>query len=183
MKKVLSIILAIVISMSTMLSLAACGSKPIELTKDNIEEYLSFSTEISDKNVDEKKSAPLGFPMTTYTGEATEDIKIANKNGAKFQDVTIKLMLTIDTELTDKGEVYGWEYTSGNNQNFTGSRLDSYNYKTIDIELSNDGNYSSTEKLTLEIYKPSEVGIFCNPKKYGILASSKIVEVSGTAVK
>ncbi len=183
MKKTVTIILAVVLAISAVLSLTACGSQPVNLTKDNIDEYLSFSTEISDKNVDVDKKSALGIPITNYSGDATEDVKISNKNGAKFQDVTIKLMLKTYTEINEKGEVYGWEYTSGNEQNLTGSRLDSYNYKIVDVKLPNDGNYSSTEKLKLEMYQSLSSNLIFDPETDDIIAGSEVVEVSGTASK
>ena len=134
------------------LSLAACGGgKKTELTKENIGDYLAFTSSV-DCSMDTDSGSVLGLFYKNYSGDAAADIRIINQTGAKFENVTITLKLkAMNFDANQNGLICGWEFTSGNNHEGT-SRSDALNYKTIKVALPYDGNWNTTEHLKLVLY-------------------------------
>lgn len=177
MKKVISIVLVIVLASITVLSLSSCGK--IELTTENIKDYLSFSGDC-DSNVDTDTGAVLGIYYKNYKGTATADIKITNQTSKKFENVNLTLRLSNMTfETNEKGPICGWEFTNGNVQEGT-SGADRVNYKTVNVALPNDGNWSSKEYLELVLYTEWS-SMLWTPSELDSVSVS-VIDVSGYVV-
>ena len=176
MKKLLALLLALLMC----LSLCACGSRKTELTKENIKDYLSFSSTV-DCDVDTDTGSILGFRYKKYSGDATADIKITNQTGAKFENVNITLkMKSLTFDANAEGIICGWEFSNGNKHEGS-KRADAINYKTVKVSLPYDGNWSSTEKLELVLYTQWSDLLFAPLELSSI--SIEIVDVSGKIVE
>lgn len=176
MKKIFALLMAVVMC----LSFAACGEgekeeekNKVELTAQNIKDYLSFNAKVEECEFYEGYGFSGGY--FGAQGAATVLLESTNTSGAKFKNVSITL------EVYTKGGLNcGWEFTSDNNRCDEEHKRE-YNYKEITIDLSSDGKWSTTELLEWENYKGewSE-----NAAIYDELSDSdiefKIIEVSGT---
>ena len=177
MKKILAVLLALV----TLLSVCACGNsessdKRIELSVDNINQYIKLSTEIKDCTINKDSNSILGILYVDYSGNATVKISAVNQSGAKFENVTITC--EIYTSVSSYPIPYGWEFNYGN-KNTGKTNLDK-NSKTLTISLPYDGNWSDTESLTLKLYDQSYYATTAPGELYGCYI--KILNVSGTAI-
>lgn len=97
MKKCLILIIALVL----MLSLASCGKpKEVELTADNIEDYLSFEFDYSRVERDTKQGFEFGFTDLT--------VKTYGKVPGSFKDayVTIEIPLTNGWTVSSNDKAY-----------------------------------------------------------------------------
>lgn len=173
MKKVIAISLMLVICFGLM----GCSDGKVELTLDNINKYLSITADVIDSDVEKTTKTVYGIYTKSYSGDAKVQVKATNQSGMKFQNVEIKCKLSVFNGTA--GGIYGWEFNSGNV--CEGKTLSDDNYKYVTIVLPYDGNWSSTEKLTLELYSDGVKYMFDIDE----LNSCKIevISVSGTAVK
>lgn len=175
MKKTLACLLALAMC----LSLCACGGGT-KLTTDNIKNYLSIKASVSNCEVDKKRDSILGVGVTSYNGEATVEIEVVNQSGATFENVSITCDVFTYVDCIPGPHAYGWEFDSGNEQTGLHPHTDK-NYKTITITLPYDGNWSKTEKLSLELY---EDGINYITAPYDLSnCYITITDVSGTVKK
>jgi hypothetical protein len=136
------------------LSLSSCGEKSVEeksveLTVDNISQYLAINAVVTDCNVETDSGSVGGLYYENYNGDATVQIKVVNQSGAKFENVIIECELK--TFVDCYPACHGWEFNTGNKNSGEESSLDT-NTKTIQIILPYDGNWDDTEYLTLEMY-------------------------------
>jgi len=166
------IILAVIVIMA--LSLFSCGGKRVELTTDNIDQYLDISAVVKDSDVEAVPASIYGAYYKNYEGDATVELQVVNQSGAKFENVEIECELYTHVDLFPI--CCGWEFDSGNVNSGTSSNSDK-NSKRVRIVLPYDGNWRDTENLTLEIYEGGSM----DPSE---LSSCyvKILSVSGTAV-
>ena len=93
MKKILSLILALVMC----LSLCACGEKEelIELTTDNIGNYLAFSKDVSGGSVEKAKKSILGTSFTYYEGTGEYTLTASRHDNVGFKDVVVEINLIV----------------------------------------------------------------------------------------
>ena len=176
MRRALSLILALVMC----LGLCACGGKKVELTTDNIKEYLSIEATVVNADVDSSSGSVGGFYYKNYSGVATVKLEVVNQSGAKFANVSIVCELYTFPVFYKGGPAYGWEFTSGNQQ-YLNEVTDSENYKSISISLPYDGNWSTTVNLELELYTSvSKLGV---PPSELSSCYVRIISVTGTAEK
>jgi hypothetical protein len=182
MKKIIAMFLVLV----TLLLVCSCGNsesgnsesgdKRIELSVDNINQYINLSTEIKDCTVNKDSGSIHGVSYVDYSGNATVKVSAVNQSGAKFENVTITC--EIYTFVNSHPIPYGWEFNYGN-KNTGKTNLDK-NSKTITISLPYDGNWSDTEALTLKLYGQLNYFMPDPSKLYGCYI--KILNVSGTAI-
>ena len=179
MKKLFILILALLM----VLSLAACGDeggKKTELTKDNVKDYLAFSSNV-DCNVNTDKGSVGGFGYKNYSGDATAEIKITNQTGAKFENVKLNLKLKIITcEVGKKGLICGWEFKNGNHQEGS-TRANYLSYKTISVDLPYDGNWNTSENIELVLYSQWSDLVMAPMKLSNV--SIEVVDATGSVVE
>lgn len=172
-------ILVFTLCLALMVSLCACGGGK-KLTTDNINEYLSISATVTDCDVSKDSGSIRGIGYSAYDGEATVKIAVVNQSGANFENVKITCEVSTYVDCIPGPHAYGWEFNNGNKQTGTKAHVDK-NYKTVTITLPYDGNWSSTEKLTLELY---EDGINYISSPYDLSnCYVTITDVSGTVKK
>ena len=185
MKKAIALLLAVLV----FLSFAACGSKELEgteLTTENINEFLSYSAEVVDCNIEKDSGSVMGLSSTDYTGDADVVISVTNTSGANFQNVelTFKLYTWPDFLFMD-GDKYGWEFSSGNEKNFSSAdEIDrsSENSKTLKVSLPYEGNWEGTQTMKLVQYTSGIFSMY-EPKESNCHCFIKLMSVSGSAVK
>ena len=177
MKKLMFFTLALVM----LLNLTACGAGGgIELTTDNIKEYVSIKASVVDSEVEKDSGSVGGLYYKNYEGEATVKLEVVNQSGAKFENVSIVCEVYTFPYFNADGPTYGWEFKSGNKQ-YLNNVADSENYKSITITLPYDGNWSTTENLELVMYtETSKIPV--TPSELST-CYVRIVSVSGTAKK
>lgn len=145
----------------------------IQLTKENIEKYVSIDDRVIDCTIEINQKYILGMLYNTYD-DCLADVQISvNKKSSKysFENLTIKLKLksyvsTLGTEPT-------WEFKNGNQ--YDGN----YNYKIVTFNIPYDGEYTHNEKLVINeslFYATAD-----DPKELTYI-SIEIVEVSGTVI-
>lgn len=156
----------------------------IELTTDNVQDYITISKEVS-CSIIKTQSDVYGFPIDTFVGDATLKIHFVNQSDAKFENVSVQLRLSIDV-VPDKwkdGEIE-WVFSSGNFQNYYESPK--YNYKNITIFLPYDGNYTQTEDLNMSHSQSSVVpplsSLYSPDELYKHDINMEIVNVSGSVI-
>lgn len=147
MKKLIALLLAAALA----LSLAACGgSKEVELTTDNIEEYLDFDFDYS--KVDRQQKIGITFGYTDITC-STYAVQAGDFNNAE---------VTVEVSLNN-----GWEVSSSD------TACDENNPETLvmTFRIPADGEYTETHDLIASL-------VFQDPDAQNI--SYNITSVSGT---
>lgn len=163
------------------LCLAACSSSSSkELTTENIGEYLSIKANVIDSNVTTKNSTVAGIGIKSYSGSSTVGLQIVNQSSAKFENVEITLEVSTDLDTMNVPAWFGWEFNTGNQQTGKASRMDK-NYKIIKVALPYDGNWSSTENLSLALYAGSGEYLF-TPRELSY-CNVKVTNVKGIVKK
>ena len=136
--RLLSILLLIVVTISTM-NFAACkGETKTELTKENANEFLSFSCEILNYEIIKNRGTLYGVPVVDYSDSYGKARLVINKkaDNLSFEDLKVRVKLSLDA-----GHPYPWEFKSGNKfEKNTYGRYD--NCKYIDCVIPYDGEYS-----------------------------------------
>mgnify|MGYP000068346956 FL=1 len=173
MKKALSLILLFAIC----LGLTGCGNNKVELTLENVKEYLNITASVTDSDVEKTSKSVAGIYTKAYKGTSKVELRVTNQSGMKFQNVEIKCKLSVFNRTA--GGIYGWEFNTQNVHE--GETLSDDNYKYVTIVLPYDGNWSGTEKLTLKPY--SDGYKFTFDVKELDSCQLEIISVSGTAIK
>ncbi|MBQ5953673.1 MAG: hypothetical protein IJL47_06530 [Lachnospiraceae bacterium] len=184
MKKLVILFLAIIMVMS----LVACGGnteKEIELTTENIGEYLFFAANVTECNIKGSSGSAMGMGYKDYSGDAKVSISVTNSSGAKFKNVelTFELYNYVDFLYID-GDKYGWEFSSGNEKNFKNAdEIDrsSKNSRTLKVSLPYEGNWNDSLTMKLVQYTSGIFSIYA-PKESGCNCYIKLISVSGKAV-
>ena len=177
MKKFLLLMLALCMC----LSMCACGgeekadeAKEVELTAENLAQYLKFSSKVESCNFEEGM-----FHKTdgTAKGDAEIVLETINSSGATFKNVTIVCQVWVEGGLW-----CGWEFDKGNTR-CEEDHNESSNYKEITIELSSDGKTTINEALTWANYadkadwSKDKVAVYSELSEEDI--EIKVISVSG----
>lgn len=174
-------LLAFTLAAALALSLVACGGKDkkVELTTENIEEYLTISNEVVSSNIDTRSSSPIGFRIYSFSGESKIKVETMKQSDVNFEDVTITCRLYYTNS-----PKFGWEFKSGNiksDETFDLTGAPEENSKTVKLTIPFDGSASIEESLELALYvdgkdlqvmKPYEMDFF----------SIEITEVTGNVI-
>lgn len=152
MKTALSLILAILLCFP----LCACGNENESakeptlavLTTENIKDYLTFQTTVTECEVNEKDN---GLTYKNFDGSAKVRLNVVNRSDAKFDNVSITLKISTDVTCIPGPVPYGWEFKLENQQTGTTPHTDT-NYRTVNIALPNDGNWEDPFDLELALY-------------------------------
>ncbi len=117
MKKVIALFLCL----SLLLALTACSvqseatetepePEKIQLTPENISNFLEFSINVDDSDV--KESSLYGW--TVQTGKATISIKATKMQDVTFENLSLTVRLKMDSYGKDEeGDWIGWSFDSG----------------------------------------------------------------------
>lgn len=175
MKRILALLLALVMC----LSLCACGSKEeiVELTTENISEYLSFSKKFSGGTVEETTEKILGISFTTFEGKGTYTLEAARNDNVGFQDVTVEIKLIV-------GDGRGreeWKFASGGKQESRFSDDVGRFVKTVKMNISYDGIGSVTENMILDL-SGLAIEFLVPPPDLSKSVSYEIISVTGNAI-
>ena len=147
MKKLMALILTAALA----LCLAACGgTKEVELTKDNIEEYLDFDFDYSE--VERQKTIGITFGYTDITCN-TYAVQAGDFNNV---EVTVEILLN-----------NGWSVSSSD----TAYDKNNPEILTMNFRIPVDGEYTKTHDLIASI-------VFQDPDAQNI--NYNITSVSGT---
>ena len=131
-----------------LITLSAC-EKEIELTPDNITEYLSFTKEYSGGDVENNSSLP-DYLGGCYVGEGTYTLKTARTANANFENVKVRVKLILNGGTLPDNET--WQFKSGGNKYFipsSGSETGGYE-KIVEMNISYEGNGSVSENVCLD---------------------------------
>lgn len=175
MKKILSLILTLVLC----LSLSACGQKEeiIELTPDNISNYLSFSKSTSGGSVEKVTESVLGISITSYKGTGTYTLEAARNDNVGFKDVTVELNLIVGEGRTREE----WKFASGGQSAMKYSDDAGRFAKNVKMNISYDGIGKISEEMVLDAVVP--LGAFqAAPQDLSRSVSYEIVSVNGSVV-
>ena len=175
MKKILSLILALVLC----LSLSACGQKEeiIELTTNNISDYQSFSKSISGGSVEKGTKNVLGISLTSYEGTGTYTLEAARKDNVGFKDVTVELDIIVGHGYT----MEAWNFVSGGKPAPKYSDDNGRFAKTVKMNISYDGSGKISEEMVLDELMPLGV-VMSAPGNLSTAVTYEIVSVTGSVV-
>lgn len=159
-------------------NLTSCSSpKEIELTTENIRDYLSIECEVLDFEIKENTRYLYGFPITDYSDSYGEAKLVVNK---KSEDITFK-----DVEISVKFSVtanapYPWEFKSGNKFEKDKDYDMYYNCKYVDCTIPYDGDYSYDLDLVIGRNENSESLLDTSDLRY---IRVEVVSVSGYVIE
>lgn len=189
MKRIVAFILSLVLATT----FCGCTSKEptemrVALTTENIRNYLKIEVSSNDYKT-ENDSDPLLRIYQVYSGTGTVTISTINQIDAHFENVSIKLRVSIPLNGEYSVEAQrsryictsGWVFDTENGHeevSLDGISPDWINYKDFEITLPYDGNWTTNEGLH---YKTYDFQTFRTPKlapKFII----DILEVSGTVL-
>lgn len=175
MKKIIALLLMLIL----MFSLCACGTETIELTPENIKEYLTIAKETSGGAIEES-SAGTGTALDAFykrcTSEGTVTLKAVPSTEAKFENVTMKIRMYLSKGRIDKE----WEFATGGTYYKLYDDDEGTCYKDVTMVVSYDGEGSVSADAVLDVLRSSI--------SHDILweltssASYEILDVSGTAI-
>lgn len=176
-KKLLSLLLA-VIMLFGITNLTACNSeKEIELTLENIRDYLSIECVVKDFEIKEDTRYLYGIPITDYSGSYGEAELIINKKSENmtFQNVEISLRLYVSAN-----NPHPWEFKSGN-KNEKDEKYDMYyNCKYLDCTIPYDGKYSYDLNFVIGNNENSQSVLDTTDLRY---VSVEIISVCGSVIE
>lgn len=150
------------------LPLCACSSdKRVELTAENLTDYLQISVEVVDCQVNKDRTELFGMPLMDISGKAEIEISTMVQSDVQFENV--ELTLRVQPSNLD------WQFERGNQQRV--NRYDqTVNSKQIQISLPFDGETTVSDRLEL-----------VTERKMGNFELSnvgwEIIDVSGYAIE
>lgn len=123
------------------LPLCACSSdKRVELTAENLTDYLQISVEVVDCQVNKDRTELFGMPLMDISGKAEIEISTMVQSDVQFENV--ELTLRVQPSNLD------WQFERGNQQRV--NRYDeTVNSKQIQISLPFDGETTVSDRLDL----------------------------------
>lgn len=142
MKRLTALILALIMA----LSLCACGGgeQKIELTTDNITDYLTITVDVTECKVDKDSTNILGMSIPDITGKAELEISTIAQSDINFEDVEITLNL--------EPANIRWKFVRDNKQrtSTSGELEQTINYKEKRISIPFDGEVEIADELELD---------------------------------
>jgi len=160
--------------------------KPIKLTTENIQDYLKIEVSSNDYKTD-REFDPFFHVYWDYSGSGTATISTINQTNSHFENVSIKLRVSMSIHSTwdEEANQYdcnsGWEFDTGNVQDedywSNGTVRGWRNYKDFKITLPYDGNWTISESMHYKTYKWTSYTPNLEPR-----FKIDVLEVSGTVV-
>lgn len=160
--------------------------KPIKLTTENIQDYLKIEVSSNDYKTDREFDS-FFHVYWDYSGSGTATISTINQTNSHFENVSIKLRVSMSIHSTwdEEANQYdcnsGWEFDTGNVQDedywSNGTVHGWRNYKDFKITLPYDGNWTISESMHYKTYKWTSYTPNLEPR-----FKIDVLEVSGTVV-
>lgn len=158
------------------LSLVACGGnskkETINLTLDNLSEYLTLEANVTESELDKTSQGITG-------GSAEVKITATKQSDISFEAVSIKIEASTGISYFN-GLEYGWEFVSDNKQDteFEHGISPNNNYKTITLSVPFEGDMETVENLTFVPYRNYYI---LTPKELSSV-HIKVIDVSGSVI-
>jgi len=180
MKKIIFILL----SLTLLFACVSCNSqqasyqpeqpeqKRIQLTKENISQYISITDRVTECSIEKEQENLFGSLVNSYDDSIAEAEIVIDKKSANysFENLTIRLILrTYYVE-----DTYPWKFKTGG---YFNNDKESYD-KSITCTIPYHGSYTHKEKFTLDLVQSY---FLSDPFDFrGV--SVEIVDVSGTVI-
>lgn len=147
MKRLTILLLTLIMA----LSLSACGGgeQKIELTTENITDYLTITVDVTECKVNEDSINILGMSIPDISGNAEIEISTIAQSDVNFEDVEIVLTL--------EPRNIRWSFVRGNKQR-TSTSEQTINYKEQRISIPFSGETTITDELELDT--DDRIGVF-----------------------
>lgn len=170
MKRLTALILALIM----VLSLCGCGGQQVELTADNLEDYLTIEVDVTSSNISHDSVNIAGVSIPNTNGSSEIVINTFTQANATFEDVNITLRV-------EPKYVQPWSEWAfiDNDEVEVEDDGDEQHYREFNISIPSNGETETTAELYLVDYLAAP-----NTKMNNLnTCTYKIVEVSGYAIK